>query len=40
MSGFCASSTTTAGANTSCHILYRFKKVMLQEYIGIVQSQQ
>lgn len=31
---------TTAALNVFCEILYRFKKVTLQEYIGIVQSQQ
>lgn len=31
---------TTAALNVYCEILYRFKKVTLQEYIGIVQSQQ
>jgi len=29
-----------AAGTTTCKILYRFKKVSLQEYIGIVQSQQ
>lgn len=31
---------TTAAVNVYAEILYRFKKVSLQEYIGIVQSQQ
>lgn len=32
--------STTVQANASLAILYRFKKINLQEYIGIVQSQQ
>lgn len=31
---------TTAQLNVYAELLYRFKKVTLQEYIGIVQSQQ
>ena len=35
------SSTTTGNSNVvSCKILYRFKKIGLTEYIGIVQQQQ
>lgn len=33
-----ASTTVSAGATLA--LLYRFKRVNLQEYIGIVQSQQ
>lgn len=31
---------TTAALNVYADLLYRFKKVTLQEYVGIVQSQQ
>lgn len=32
--------TTSVQANATLALLYRFKRVNLQEYIGIVQSQQ
>lgn len=35
-----AAGSMTAVGNCNCDILYRFKNVSLQEYIGIVQSQQ
>jgi len=37
---FAASATVPFTGAVTCKCMYRFKKVSLQEYIGIVQSQQ
>lgn len=40
INGACPDIGTTASATIFADLLYRFKKISLQEYIGIVQSQQ